>query len=244
MHTHRNWPMHINNTHQCIHAWLPSAWQAKHRLTNVQVLCRRASTRVPTGARACAKVDPYSHLSRARAHPLLSLLHTVHLYAFYLPNHNDSRLCRDIWPAKPKPGSLSTYPHSCHVQHNREFTLTATQTHVAMPCQSLWKQDTRKLRDSEMMPRLPVSWPDSQWKNFQLFSLADWDAKDGTETSQHISCCDTAKRPSLPPNEIWIFCFVSNRINLSLPSCCLGGRLRSALVSQREERDNKEVEES
>lgn len=38
MHTHRVTGTRTNNAHKCINAWLPSAWQSKFRLTDVQVL--------------------------------------------------------------------------------------------------------------------------------------------------------------------------------------------------------------
>ncbi len=80
-----------------------------------QIQTHRPAAFVLEDVCACAGSVLYIQLSMCQSIFLLYLLHTVHLYAFYLPIHIYPRQCGDIWLAKPKPGSLSTFPLSCHV---------------------------------------------------------------------------------------------------------------------------------
>lgn len=125
--THRNWHMHVNNAHKCLHAWLPLAWLPKYILINMQALCSRVSLLVwvPADVYASGRLLCTSNCLFARAYLLLCLLFISMRFTAYL------YLSKNMW----------RHSHT-HNSSEKSLTHTQIQTHAAMSCQSLRKQET------------------------------------------------------------------------------------------------------
>lgn len=174
MHTHRgNWHTHINNAHKCINAWLPSAWQPKNRLTDMQVLCSRVSV-----VCVCVCLRQWCSL-----HPAVRMPEHIPGIAYFRLLTCMSFIGPSIfiWGCVETFGQLSqrqgasVHSHT-HAMYNPTEQSPTRQCSNAML--ELKKTRDKKLWDSQKWWWLRSSWPNSQWKYFQLFSSVDWEAKD------------------------------------------------------------------
>ncbi len=103
---------------------------------------------------ACASGALYIQLSRRQSvYSSFASLHAIHLYAFYLPIHVYPRLCGEIWladtPLMPCVTQVRNHPHANVGACNNAMS-------------ELKKTRDKTLPVSVMLPRLLISWPDSQ----------------------------------------------------------------------------------